>query len=344
VVGYPLGGSEPSAAIQRVLHLVRVYAPIERPVVFTGPTGAGKGFFARLLHQLSGRKGGFVEVTGGQLTDSLLHSQLFGHVAGAFTGAQRNSRGAFEQAANGTLFLDEIQHWTLPVQSALLHVLGEGRVRPIGAERELPVSCRTVFASAIRLDDLVTEHRLLPDLRWRVAFLEVPIPPLCERVADILPLAYAFLEQARSDFGISEEPCFDHDAIALLLGYEWPGNLRELRGVVEFAAINAKAANRVTIAEYDFPQHMREHKRALNACPGETRQAAVEWMLERTEGNRSEAARRLGLHRNTVSRRGSVAARPEPVHYADVESDRIADARSRRNVSCGRPPVEFPRR
>jgi DNA-binding NtrC family response regulator len=299
-----LGTGLYSPAVREVLHLVRLYSKLARPVVLTGPTGSGKGYYARLVHELSEARGPFVEVTSGQLTESLLHTQLFGHVSGAFTGAQRNARGAFEQAAGGTLFLDEIQHWSLGVQSALLHTLGEGRVRPIGAERDLPITCRTLFASTRGLEELVAEKLLLPDLRWRVAFLEIRIPPLSERGADILPLADGFLEEARNAFGFSNQPFLDAEVIAAFLGHDWPGNLRELRGAIEYAAIHASAAGRSGISHADLPEHLRLPRRALNDCSNETRQVAVEWMLAKTAGNRSETARRLGLHRNTISRRG----------------------------------------
>lgn len=294
-----------SAAIRAVVRLVQVYARTPRPVVFTGLTGTGKGYFAQMLHHLSAVPGPMVVLTGGQLTETLLHTQLFGHVSGAFTGAIRSAKGAFEQASHGTLFLDEMQHWTVPVQSALLQVLEEGRIRPLGAERELPTTCRLIFAATMSVDELMRDGYLLPDLRWRLAFLEIPVPALSARCSDILPLADRFLEAARSDFQIDRELSWGPDAVSALLAYTWPGNIRELRGVVEHGALHCAAGGRLTIVLADLPKQLHGEYPPLRECSPEVRQAAVAWMLAKVQGNHSEAARRLGLHRNTIARRAS---------------------------------------
>ena len=292
-----------SPAMAEVFHLTRLYSELARPVVLSGPTGVGKGYCARLLHGWSGVPGPFVEITGGQLTESLLHSQLFGHVAGAFTGARGTVRGAFAQAAEGTLFLDEMQHWPMVLQSALLHVLGEGKFRPIGAEQELPVTCRMLFASARRLDDLVDEGLLLPDLRWRVSSLEIVIPPLSRRREDIMPLADEFLAQARESFRATTELSFGPGTIARFVGHEWPGNLRELRSVVEYSVIHASAAGAIQIDPEHLPERLREPQLSLGDLPADTRRSVIDWMLQKSEGNRTQTAARLGIHRNTVTRR-----------------------------------------
>jgi DNA-binding NtrC family response regulator len=272
-------------------------------VVFIGPTGVGKGYFARMLHREAGGRGEFVEITGGQLTESLLHSQLFGHEAGSFTGAQQRSKGAFERAAGGVLFLDEMQHWSKPVQCALLHVLGEEKFLPIGSKRELHVECRTLFASTRPLEELVADGLLLPDLRWRLGLLEIAVPPLATRRADILTLADGFLEQARERFRIDRQMAFDSQVVVALLSHDWPGNLRELRCAVEYMAIHADGAGSSCIGADHLPPALSPPVPSLGGCALELRQAAVAWMLGKTGGNRSEAARRLGIHRNTVVRR-----------------------------------------
>jgi DNA-binding NtrC family response regulator len=303
VRGDLLEGSSRSPAIRGVLKLIGKYARLLRSVVFTGPTGAGKGFFARWLHKESGRGGDFVEMSSGQLTESLLQDELFGHEPYAFTGAQRKRKGAFQRAAGGVLFLDEAQHWSPLVQHALLHVLGEAMFQPVGADREVPTACRTLFASTRPLDDLVLEGSLLPDLRWRMGLFEIPVPPLSARRVDILPLAAGFREQARLEFGVQRGMTFDPEVIVMLLTHDWPGNLRELRGVVEHGVIHADAEGSSRIEPTHLPSNVPRTERRLGECAREIRQAAVEWMLGKTGGNQSEAARRLGLHRNTVVRR-----------------------------------------
>ena len=298
-----LEGCSRSAAVKAVLTLIGIYARVPRSVIFTGPTGAGKGFFARLLHRESGRGGDFVEMTSGQVTESLLQSDLFGHTEGAFTGARRRRMGAFQRAAGGVLFLDEAQHWSTAVQNALLHVLGEASFLPAGSDRELPTNCRTLFASTRPLDELVQKGTLLPDLRWRMGVFEIKVPPLSDRRADILPLADGFLEQARLEFGVQRSMTFDPQVIVMLLSHDWPGNMRELRGAVEHGLINAHAEGRSSIGPTHLPPNVPKTELTLGECAPEIRQAAVEWMLRKTGGNQSEAARRLGLHRNTVLRR-----------------------------------------
>jgi DNA-binding NtrC family response regulator len=280
-----------------------MYARVPRPVVFTGPTGAGKGFFARLLHKQSGRGGDFVEMSSGQLTESLLHDELFGHEKHAFTGAQFRRKGAFQRAAGGVLFLDEAQHWSMLVQNALLHVLGEAMFQPVGADREIPTACRTLFASTRPLDDLVRERSLLPDLRWRMGELEIPVPPLSARREDIMPLADFFLDRARVEFKLAREMAFGPEVIVTFLLHDWPGNIRELQGAVEHGLIHAHAEKTSDIEPAHLPTTVPASDKKLGDCAPEIRQAAMEWMLRKTGGNQSETARRLGLHRNTVSRR-----------------------------------------
>jgi sigma-54-dependent transcriptional regulator len=153
------------------------------------------------------------------------------------------------------------------------------------------------------------EGLLLPDLRWRLAFLEIPVPALSARIPDILPLADRFLDAARLDFRLGGELTWDTDAVSALLAHTWPGNIRELRGVVEHGALHCAAGGRLTIILADLPKHLQGEYPPLRECSLEVRQAAVAWMLAKVQGNQSAAARRLGLHRNTIARRASV---PDP--------------------------------
>ena len=232
-----------SVQMVRVRELVALYGHHARSVTLIGPTGVGKGLVAQCLHQLGGLQGALVAVPGGTLTDTLCHTQLFGHERGAFTDAKARVRGAFELASAGTLFIDEIPHWTKAAQSALLRPLSEGVFRPVGAERELQVTCRMVFASTRGLDALVGEGALLEDLRWRIPRFEIEIPGLAERRSDILLLASAFLTGECRRLGVRTLE-FAPEVIAALLGYRWPGNVRELQGEISVAAVHAVARQR----------------------------------------------------------------------------------------------------
>lgn len=302
-----------SDAMRAVMHRVRVYAPRPRGVLLLGPTGVGKGLIARRIHAIGGATGSFITVAGGQLSDTLFLSQLFGHLRGAFTDAKERFKGAFEQAIHGTLFLDEIPHWSLLVQSALLVPLSEGNYRPIGSERDLSVSSRIVFASTISPDDLVHERRLLPDLRWRLPRMEITIPALKDRKADILWLAGSFLDEFRKELNISSPLSFSPEVVEALLGHTWPGNVRELRSTIDLVVIHAAHAERATIELEDLPPSFAETipLRVIDADQ-ETLQRAVEWALGRTGGRQGPAALLLGVHRNTVSRRSRWHDRSAP--------------------------------
>jgi DNA-binding NtrC family response regulator len=299
VTDFFLGGSDD---VQRVLELAQLYAQLVGPILLLGPTGVGKGLLAKLLHRMSGRPGDFVVRTGGQLVDSLFHSQLFGSRRGAFTGADRDVPGAFEQANTGTLFLDELPLWSLAAQSAVLRVVDERVVLPVGARGELGVTCGMVFASSRPLDELVGEQRLLPDLRYRIRDFAIEIAPLAARRGDIAELAYHFLgaQRARAPGGGHPAPVlFSSEALARLLVYEWPGNVRQLEGAVAFGCVHARGAER--IEECHLPQYLRTGPAVsftdLNAP---LRRQLVAWARQRAQGRRREAAALLGVHPGTV--------------------------------------------
>lgn len=213
-----------SEAFHQAFSLSHRFARIPRPILLLGPSGVGKGLFAKLIHSVSGVPGAFISVTGGELADSLYHSQLFGHEPGAFTGAVRQKRGAFEQAQGGTLFLDELPLWTPAAQSAVLRALSDGVVRRLGAEREFDLNCRIVVASTTSPDALVMSGRLLPDLRWRLGEFVIRIPPLRERREDILPLAEHYRARAVAEFGQARPTFFSREAVRRLVSYDWPGD------------------------------------------------------------------------------------------------------------------------
>lgn len=302
---------------------VLAYATRPRNIMLLGPTGVGKGLVARSIHKIGDAAGSFITVAGGQLSETLLHSQLFGHLRGAFTDAKDRVKGAFELAVGGTLFLDEIPHWSLAVQSALLVPLSEGIYRPVGSERDLRVSSRIIFASTIAPDDLVDQHRMLPDLRWRLPPMEIHIPALTDRKADILWLAGSFLDEFIHEMALAEGLSFSSEVVEILLGHSWPGNIRELRSVIDLAVTHAAYAGRSTIEFEDLPHTMAGTVPLRVAdADEETLQLAIEWALTRTGGRQGPAALLLGVHRNTISRRSrghdQLAPPADPADHTSV--------------------------
>jgi DNA-binding NtrC family response regulator len=243
------GGETPgfaSPAMQRVLELVRVAAPHRVAVLLQGETGTGKEVMSRILHQLSGRQDVPLVVQDcGALSETLLESELFGHVKGAFTGAVADHPGLFVLADGGTIFLDEIENTTPNLQAKLLRVLESGDVRPVGGTQVRRVDVRVVAASNRDLGEEVRAGRFRADLFYRLNSFTIDLPPLRERPEDILSLARHFLELfnralKRSASGIAP------DAEAALRAYRWPGNARELRNVMERAVLLSHPGEMVT--------------------------------------------------------------------------------------------------
>jgi DNA-binding NtrC family response regulator len=280
-----------SERIRRLVKEVRCYAPHDVAILIQGETGAGKDVVARALHQLSGRRGPFVPVNIGAMQDSLADAELFGHKKGAFTGAISDRKGAFEQAHGGTLFLDEIADISPAVQVKLLRAIEEKRIRPVGAERELPVDVRVVAASWAQLDVLATDGRFRWDLYHRLSTAVIRVPALRERRSDIAVLARHFL---RND-ALPGKPCeLTEDAVSALRDHEWQGNVRELRAVLRRAAMLSPNGI-ITATELDL-RHSNVVKRASREPV--TVDAAV-GLLRDHAGNVSAAARAAGLPRST---------------------------------------------
>ncbi|MBI4371018.1 MAG: sigma-54-dependent Fis family transcriptional regulator [Elusimicrobia bacterium] len=228
-----------SAAMRRVLALVAKVAATDATVLVTGESGTGKELVARAIHENSPRRdGSFVALNCGALPEGLLESELFGHVKGSFTGADRNKRGLFEEASGGTLFLDEVTETTPGLQVKLLRALQEGEIRRVGDNHPIKVSARVVAASNRDLRKLVAEGKFREDLYYRLKVFPIEIPPLRERIEDVLPLAESFLKKARVRTG-SPGSQFSPDAVRALGAYAWPGNVRELEHAVERALIMA---------------------------------------------------------------------------------------------------------
>ena len=291
-----------SSALHHAIALARTYASIPHPILLLGPTGVGKGLLARFMHAARNGKGGpFVSVPGGQLVESLFQSQLFGHVRGAYTGADRQVVGAFERARGGTLFLDELPLWSRAAQSAVLQAVDERVMLPVGGERELPVTCRFVFASNRSLDELEAEGVLLKDLRHRIGDFAIEVPPLVARRGDVVELAYHFLAEAQHASPDTVPGLFDRDAMDRLVDYDWPGNVRQLRGAVLYASVHAAGEERVR-GEH-LPPYLGRRNGVRATLDAASRAALTAWALERAEGNRRKAADLLGVHVNTISYR-----------------------------------------
>lgn len=205
-------------------------------VLVLGETGAGKEWLARRIHERSDRPGPFVAVNCAAIPDGLAESELFGHVRGAFTGALKNRRGHFEVADQGTLFLDEVADLTKSTQVRLLRALQERVIQPVGSERSVPVDVRVIAATNRSLADAVDNGDFRKDLYYRIAVVTLDVPPLRERPGDIRDLVGLWVERLASELG-RPTPTVDSSAWAALLGYTWPGNIRELVNVLERASL-----------------------------------------------------------------------------------------------------------
>jgi len=230
--------SDPISA--ELLKYIERISPSEAPVLIGGETGTGKELVARHIHLLSGRKGPFLAVNCGAISDHLAESELFGHEAGSFTGAAGKREGWFEAANGGTLFLDEIGDLPLPLQVKLLRVLQEKEVVRIGSRKSIAVDVRLVAATNVDLDYAVSAGHFRRDLLYRINIAHVKLPPLRDRPGDVLPLAEYFLKNYSQRMG-QKRPQFSPEAVDLLLHYSWPGNIRELENVVHFALLVASS-------------------------------------------------------------------------------------------------------
>jgi DNA-binding NtrC family response regulator len=305
-----------SAAMHGVLRRVARFAASGAPVAVLGETGTGKEVIARVLHANSAReKQPFVAVNVAALPADLLESELFGHGKGAFTGASRTRRGLFEAADKGTLFLDEVGEMPLPLQAKLLRVLQDGEVRRVGETEPFSVDVRIVCATHRDLAQRVRDGVFREDLYYRLKVLSIVVPPLRERVDDVLPLARRLLRDERPELR-----GFTAAARQRLLAHSWPGNVRELQNAIKHGAALASGpevdaddlpdelASRDGLAQGDGPRGPRRSSRGASRAPALRPLADVErehilHVLDACDGSQSEAARVLGVARNTLWRK-----------------------------------------
>ncbi len=291
-----IGGSEAMFATCQDLLAV---AGTRFPVLLSGESGAGKELAARAIHELSDQAGGPFEVVDcGSIPPELIESELFGHVRGAFTGAHRDRRGAFEIAQRGTLFLDEIGDMPLQLQTRLLRVLQEGRFRRVGDERVLEADVRVVAATHRDLRGMVAERRFREDLFYRLNVFAVRIPPLRERMEDLVPLLTHFLRLQARELRVAEW-IVDPGVVEALERHAWPGNVRELANLCAAFTVRCKGSGHVTLADLD-QVWSRQHPGEEPPWRGATRGQLGAWALEQARASRFnlvEATRALKRRR-----------------------------------------------
>lgn len=294
-----------SDTIKEVFRVIRRIAPSPATLLIEGESGTGKELAARAMHELSGRTGAFVPINCGSISPELLESELFGHIKGAFTGAHQKRQGLFSYANAGTLFLDEIGEMPLAMQTKLLRVLESGVIRPVGSEREASIDVRIVAATNRKLDEDVGSGRFREDLFYRLNVVSIRMPSLSERKDDIPLLAKFFSKILSAQLGVPAIP-FDHQELVALQAYSWPGNVRELKNIIERSLLLGKApleclhkepANVSCISESvgnDYP---------YNWTMQDVEKHHMQRILNSVDGNKSEAARRLGVSRKTLERK-----------------------------------------
>jgi len=297
-------GSHPTMLeLQRIIQRV---APTNSTVLILGETGTGKELVARAMHQQSSRASqAFVAVNCGALPENLIESELFGHLKGAFTGADVDRLGLFEVANGGTLFLDEIGELPKAMQAKLLRVLESGEIRRVGEGLTRKVDCRIVCATHRNLPHMVQDGEFREDLMYRINTFQIHIPSLQQRRSDIPALAESLLLRVRPS-AAGQSPHFSDQVRALLQDHAWPGNVRELANVIEHASV---MCDRLPIEVEHLPSQFGQTRLAIAATPShqpeiislrEMEQRMIEAALDRHQGNKTAAAQELGVSIKTL--------------------------------------------
>ncbi|MEO5803464.1 MAG: sigma-54 dependent transcriptional regulator [Verrucomicrobiota bacterium] len=299
-----------SSSMKEVLEVVRQVAPARASVLILGESGTGKELIAKAIHQLSPRvKQPMVTVHCAALAPTLLESELFGHEKGAFTGAHERRVGRFEQAQGGTLFLDEIGEIDQTLQVKLLRFLGERTFERVGSNKTISADVRLIAATNKSLEELVKEGKFREDLFFRLRVVEIVLPPLRERTADIPLLAQSFLREfaKENDKAVTS---ITPDALETLMTYSWPGNVRELRTAIEHAVVLARG-DKITFR--DLPANVRggtttnvpaaNSSSLNNLSVKEAEKQLIVRALKESDGNRTRAAQKTGMSRRTLHRK-----------------------------------------
>lgn len=297
----------------KVFELIQAVAPSRTTVLMTGESGTGKSLIAHAIHKASPRRDKpFVEISCGSIPETLLESELFGHVKGAFTGAHADKTGRFLAANHGTIFLDEINSASPGMQLKLLRVIQERRFEPVGSSQTVEVDVRIVLASNQPLEQLVASGAFRQDLYYRINVVSIALPPLRDRQSDIPALAEHFLRQHAAEQG-KQITGFSPDAIRALTGYRYPGNIRELQNIVERAAVLSRTP---TIGVDDLPPALTSPGPAAPAGPShdpaawepmpledalrEPERRIISRALHANNWNRQKTAEQLGINRTTL--------------------------------------------
>ncbi len=316
-----IGQSEPTKKLKQ---LIVQFSPSRASVLIEGESGTGKELVARGIHEASGRKGPFVPVNCGAISPELLESELFGHTSGAFTGAKKSREGLFRVANSGTLFLDEIGEMPLPMQASLLRVLEQRAIRPVGSEKEISIDVRVVAATNRNLLKEVEQGRFRRDLYYRLNVLKIDVTPLRERKSDLRDLVPFFTQKLCQELAMPL-PKWAHEDVAAMNDYDWPGNIRELKNLIERCLLLGKPPahhwrevnGSVDSDIYDVTMSQKltnssdEEQVVTESTSGypnewtlrEVERAHIEQLVKYYDGNKSAAARDLGVARKTLERK-----------------------------------------
>lgn len=296
------GGAAPvfrSPAMRNLLRVVARVAPSDAPVFITGESGSGKEVIANLVHTLSARANGpFVKVNCAALPRELIESELFGAVRGAYTGAHANREGLFAQANGGTILLDEISEMHADTQSKLLRVLQAKEVRPVGSVEHCTVDCRIIATTNRPIDQALAEQKLRQDLYYRISTITLHVPPLRDRVEDIVPLATTFLQRFASQAG-SRVRGFAPSALDCLQKFNWPGNVRQLENEIQRAVL-VSTGDTLELKDLSIPYEQAQASAESLTGLAAMERTAILGALRQTGGNKAAAARQLGITRQTL--------------------------------------------
>lgn len=315
------GRSEPSAMIGASRQMKLLEQQLQRlaqtptSVLLRGESGTGKELVAREIHRLSPRaKGPFIAVNTAAIPESLTESEFFGHRKGAFTGADKDRTGVFQQASGGTLFLDEVGDMPLPVQAKILRALQERVIQPVGTSETIPVDVRVISATHRDLEDAISTGAFRQDLYFRLKGVELHLPPLRSRREDLLLLANHFLERCAQQMQVVA-PEFTRDAVDAILSHSWPGNVRELENTV-LAAMTMREGESITSQDLGlskspvatpgelFARYLElPLTEAKNQLIADFESLAIRQALDKFDGNVSAAARHLGIHRQSLQQK-----------------------------------------